>query len=293
MTERPQRVTFFHADKPGELAIVEAFSLGVEAHGSKFRQVHLSEYTEESGPNDWTECAVLYGVKNNKPSHHVTRKVFFDYKDAGRHVIHIDAGYLRPQEYCKVSVDAFHPTDYFRNISRPPDRFKRLGLDLKPWKENLLRHVLVVNDHPMYGECWYRIDMAAWAKKIARRVKGRTVRPVLWYPVGREWMRQQDLATEWAEVCGRSAILDELLQTAHSVVVFTSSVALQALLEGVPIFVYGDDCVARSMAGDPRWIERPRCPDDAERLQFFSDLAYVQWTRQEMWAGECWEALWT
>lgn len=287
MIKRPQRVTFFHIDKPGELAVVEAFGLGVKAHGGQFRQVHLSQYTEESGPDDWTECAVLFGVRDN------TRKLFFDHKDIGRRVMHVDSGYLCPERYFKVSLDAFHPTAYFRTTPRSSDRFGQLGFEMKPWKENLLKHVLVVNDHPMYGKLWYRVDMAAWAKKIARRIKGRTPRPVRWYPVGRDWMKEADLRTEYAEVCGPGAIWEELLRTAHSVVAYSSSLAVQAVLEGVPVFVYADDSVALSMAGDPRFVEAPKCPKDDERLQFFCDLAYTQWTAQEMWSGECWEMLWT
>ena len=286
MIKHPTRVTFFHSDLPSELAVVEAFGLGVEAHGGKFRQIHLSQYTEESGPDDFTECAVLFKVKDN------TRKIFFDHLDAGCRVIHVDDGYLDPIRYHKVSLDAFHPTEYFRVKPRPPDRWEHLGLEMKPWKDNLLKHILIVNDHPIYGHFWYKIDMATWAKKIARRIKGRTFRPVRWYPVGRDWMKKGDLETEYAEVCGPGAIWEELLRTAHSVVVFASAVAVEAIVAGVPVFTYNEDCVAKSMSGDPRFVEAPKCPKDGERLQFLSDLAYTQWTAQEMWSGECWEALW-
>ena len=286
MIKRPTQVTFYHSDLPPELSIMEAFGLGVEANGGKFRQVHLSQYTEESGPDDWTECAVLFKVKDN------TRKIFFDHRDAGLRVIHVDSGYLQPDHYYKVSLDALHPTEYFRASPRPQDRWERLGLEMKPWKGNLLKHVLVVNDHPVYGRFWYKMDMAAWAKKTARRIKGRTHRPIRWCPIGRDWMKKEDLETDWAEVCGPGVIWGELLSTAHSVVVFASAVAVESILAGVPIFVYGQDCVAKSMAGDPRFVESPKCPKDGERLQFFRDLAYCQWTAQEMWSGECWDNIW-
>lgn len=288
MIKRPQRVTFFYSDMPTERGVAEAFTMGVEAHGGKCRMAHISSYGDESGPDDWTECAVLYHVKEN------TRKLWFDHKDSGRRVIHIDEGYLRPGFYFKVSVDDFHPTAETLNIKRrakPADRWEQMGVELKPRKENLLKHILVVNDHPVYGQFWYRMDMVAWAKKIARRVKGRTSRPVRWYPVGRDWMKESDMETDWAQVCGPSTILDEMLQTAHSVVVFASPVAVRAIVEGLPIFTYGDS-VAATLAGNPRFVEAPFFPNDQVRRQWLSNLAYVLWTKQEMWSGECWEKIW-
>lgn len=147
------------------------------------------------------------------------------------------------------------------------DRLRPFHEKPKPWNKGG-RHILLCTQTPDY---YKRFGIPDWVAETKRRLKLYTDRPIIVREKGTE----------------RPLMMD--LQSAHCVVCCTSNVAVEALMEGVPVIVTGD-CAASSMArSDPAMVEKPFYPDN--RMEWAGVLAANQWTLAEIAAGDCWRKI--
>lgn len=164
-------------------------------------------------------------------------------------------------------------------LPRGPGRWDALGIELKPWhgpdanwvnEENDGRHILVAPNRS-FGRPGY-IMPPNWSADVCKRLARVTRRPVRvrMHPGSNapKVPLAQDLANCWA------------------VVIWSSSVGVHALIAGVPVIA---ECPAwickRAALADIREIEAPwgRC---SERLPALMDMAWAQWTCDELATGE-------
>ena len=81
--------------------------------------------------------------------------------------------------------------------------------------------------------------------------------------------------------------LREDLTGAWAAVFFNSSSSVAAVLQGIPIFVDDNDCVAWAVANhDINQIEKPLAPN---REQWLWDLSAAHWTDQQSQAGDIYQ----
>lgn len=188
-----------------------------------------------------------------------------------RDYYHVDHGYFRRgwnsySGYYRITRNGLQWSPDSREY--PDDRFKRFGVSLKPWRKSG-RHVLVCPVSTAIAG-FYGIDAHAWLQAIVQEIQDFTDRPVQIKPKDSEL----DLKTA--------------LNDAWCLVTFNSNAAIEALIEGIPVFVTGP-AAARCMGSpDLSLIDEPRYGD---RETMFSALAYQQWTLDEIRRGECWEWL--
>ena len=186
-----------------------------------------------------------------------------------RDYYHIDHGYLRRgwnsySGYYRITRNGLQWSANGREY--PDDRFKRFGISLKPWRKSG-RHVLVCPISTAIG-AFYGIDPQVWLQAIVEEIGAHTDRPVTIKP------KDSDLDLKTA------------LNDAWCLVTFNSNAAIEALIEGVPVFVTGP-AAARAMGSpDLSKIDEPRY---GNREAIFAALAYQQWTLDEIRRGECWE----
>lgn len=183
---------------------------------------------------------------------------------------YIDNGYFRPGHYdgyYKVTKNAAQHTG---EGDSPPDRWETLDLKIKPWRKTG-RHVLVVLQSKTYHELRGRRP-GTWLWDTLAEINRVTDRPIIVRPkpTARTKKRpfEQDLADAWC------------------MVTYSSNTAVEALIEGVPVFV--TEGAAKSMSGDLSDIETPYYP---EREQWAWNLAANQWTLEEMKSGQCWREI--
>ncbi len=82
--------------------------------------------------------------------------------------------------------------------------------------------------------------------------------------------------------------IGEALRQASCVVSHHSNVAVEAMIEGVA--VYAEKGVGRLVSiPDLRGVDAARPPCLEDRVAFLADIAYCQWTPEEMRKGEVWE----
>lgn len=211
--------------------------------------------------------AVFYGVTRD------TLHLYRQCVNEDREYYYIDNGYFSPGHhddgYFKVTKNAAQHSG-FGNAT--PERFLMHGLDIKPWRTEG-KYILVT----VQSDWWYErhfTSKAQWLKEVLHALKVYTDIPVL----VREKPRSQP----------DTYIYDDI-RHAWALITHSSNTAVQAVLEGVPIFVTWP-CAALAMGTlDLSLINDPLCPRG--RYQWACNLADNQWSMKEIENGKCWKDL--
>jgi hypothetical protein len=192
----------------------------------------------------------------------------------GRSWVYIDNAYFRRsgsdmQGYFRVTRNALQ---HDGSGSAKPDRWRRLGLEIKPWRKDG-SHILICPPDAIYGRLW-GLDVDRWLGSTTAMLKTATDRPI-------EVRRRDSLR--------KAKPFREALRDSWAVVTHQSNAAVEALLAGIPVFCTGACAAAGMGRSDPAMIEDPLLPDDRER--WAAVLAANQWTVSEMADGTCWRGL--
>ena len=153
---------------------------------------------------------------------------------------------------------------------RPGDRLEALGVRLEPWRAKG-RHILLV---PPSAAVARLFDLGDWEAKTLRRLKDCTDRPVV------------------VSYKGDPKPLADRLAGCHAVVTWTSNVAVEAAVAGIPAFV-GPESAAAPVATQLEYLERliesPLMPDTREA--WAASLAHGQFSVEEIKRGFAREVL--
>lgn len=212
-------------------------------------------------------------------------------REAGIPFVYVDLAYWkRERGYFKAAVNARHPDAYLMNWAAPGDRWDSLGVKIKPWRKSTDRSSIVVAG--MSGKAAWSwgfgptIQQAGgvYERGVIERLKSLTKRPIIYRPKP-NW-------AGWSPIdgskCDREAPVDQVLNHAHCVITHHSNVGSDAIVAGVPVFARRGAALAMGLPdSDLTRIEEPAYPDGRE--QWAANLAYCQWTLDEMSSGVCWK----
>lgn len=190
----------------------------------------------------------------------------------GRDWYHVDHGYFRRgngdfRGYYRVTKNALQRQS--RGIDlMAEDRWKELKIELRPWRKQGV-DVVVAPLSRALGQ-FLDIDPGQWMKMVIAEIQQYTDRAIV--------IKAKD----------SEASIQDTLRQAWCLVTHSSNAAIDALIEGVPIFTTGE-CGAKPLASGPLCnIEKPSYP---ERGPWFRVLADSQWTLAEIQRGRCWERM--
>lgn len=220
-----------------------------------------------------SDIAVFYGYKNNLP------RIMREHKTA----VSVDLGYWQRREadYHKIAINDRHPTAYFRGVN-DPSRLKSLGIRLRDWRKSGDFVLVAGMSHKAAEACGY--GPGEWESWAIEEVKKHTDLPVLYRPKPScKFSRivQADYAPSGLNI-------QEALKGCHALVTHHSNCAVDALVEGIPVFVW--EGVASPMGlQDLSKIEDPYFPSD--RQAWAEDIAWTQWTFDEIATSAPWEHL--
>lgn len=147
---------------------------------------------------------------------------------------------------------------------RPRDRLDALGVRLAPWRREG-RHLLVVP--PSEAVCRL-FGLGDWEARIRARLVATGTRRAI-----------------WTTYKGDPRPLSERLDGCHAVVTWTSNVAVEAIVAGVPAFVGAASAaapVATPLECLGHMLERPLMPP---REAWAASLAWGQFTLEEIRSG--------
>lgn len=258
------------------ITALKAFAEGVEACGD---EVFLSP-VEKYQPCD---VAAVFGIyKKQVPASIPRGRIIQTHMEAGKRVVIIDSGYVRRDRYFMVGFDGLNGRADFRNRGMYPDRWDKLGVDLKPWRETG-EHIVLCGQIPWDASVQHT-DHLGWCRQTAAALEKLTKRRVVFRPHPLAGSVQYNVRAETS-----TRTLAEDLENAWAVVTFNSNAGVDAAIAGIPVFVADVGAMALPVANTILdAVGRPKTP---ERAEWAASLAYAQWEISELKSGGCWKHL--
>ena len=189
----------------------------------------------------------------------------------------------------------------FLNKNSPGDRWQKIkstfNIDERPWRKEG-KYILLCTQ-PKDNWSMAQKDPYVWVDEVVEQLKGVTDRPLLLRPHPNhadkcaEDIRKRHPQIKIADMTRGGGMFEgyrwtflEELNNIHCVVTHNSTAAVDAATYGVPVFLTSDLCLAWDIgSNDLKQIENPVMPD---RTQWLHDLAYANWTLQEVKDGTVW-----
>jgi hypothetical protein len=158
-------------------------------------------------------------------------------------------------------------------IARPADRWEALGMVMKPRRQGRRILVAAPDDKPCK---FYGIDREQWILETTQTLQQHTDRPIV---VRNRARRRSDRVLS-------DPLHRVLADDVHALVTFNSNAAVEAVTEGVPVFVSAPSHAAAPVGNrDLSQIETPFWPSDDQRYQWLCHLAYCQYSVRELKNG--------
>lgn len=258
----------------------------------------------------YSHCDVAVMVGSWKPrdrAHHILRTSI---ADNARCFVCIETALLgrrvfEGNTHRRIGVNGFLNNDGVFNLQDQDDgRFRQLGITWTGWKNSKNGHVLISLQLP--GDASLRgINMYDWLRYVIKQIRHVTDRPIRIRTHPGHNLKDTDefhaFITDVIVVnpvkdvsfsIGRNTPLKDDLKNAYCTVTYSSGSGIDSILYGIP-----------TIAMDPgnfAWNVSSRYVSDIDDLYFASrdqihqwlnNLAYSQWTTEEMHDGTAWHHL--
>ena len=225
-------------------------------------------------------------LKNDVVNNHRGKLIIFETPLLNRKII---------QEHDSYRVGLNHymrGLSDFKNKNSSPDRFNSMGIDIKGWR-NRGDHVLVIgqnwNDASLFG-----ISLELWIVNTVRMLLKNTDRKI----VVRDHPENKGLLkdviddkfgyTKQVMYDTNNNIKDSLIN-AHCTVSYTSGSSIDSALAGVPVITCSEYNFLWPISSHS--LEDVENPKLGERDQLFYDLAWTQWSTDDIRNGKPWQHL--
>ena len=203
-------------------------------------------------------------------------------------VIVLEVGGLKRGTTWKVGLNGINRDAYFGGLHNNSSRADALGLLLKPWRNNENGPIVIACQHSASEQWRQQKRPGTWVFEAIQEIRKHTEKEVIIRPHPR--CRVDGIQHEFnnvriqepMKIPGTYDDFDFKIEDAYAVVNWSSNPATHAILEGIPVFV-GPSSLAYEV-GNPDYttINNPLKPD---RTQWLNDIAYTEWTIDEISAG--------
>lgn len=261
---------------------VDFFLSGNPVHDRVIKALFEGCPEEKRLITDWTyedpDIAVVFGVYKSKvPLSFPRGEVIRKQRQRNKDVVVLETGYINrgdgENHHYACGLNGLNGRADFKNKNMPDDRLSLLNLKVSPWRASG-KHVLLCGQVP-WDASVEGTDHIQWLKDTYEALKLATWRPVVYRP--------------HPDIEKPAVPLEAVLDGSWAVVTYNSNSAVDALIKGIPVFAFDEGSMAYSVSNkDLSLISEPRLFD---RVQWLSDLAYSQWTPDEMREGKTWAHL--
>lgn len=205
------------------------------------------------------------------------RTVSDAYEAADVPVIVTDAAHLRrDRQYIRLTLGDHTWTPPF---DCPRDRFNELDIDVARGRHKG-SYILIagqLQEDSSHGLS--RGELQKWLVSTAKELRKHTDRDLIWRPhPADEWDVGAADAVHWPS----SEPLVDSLAGAWAVVTYNSTVGLDALAAGIPVFTTEESIYSECACFDLSEIETAKLPSYDDRMRLFCRIAYTQWQMLEV-----------
>jgi len=252
-------------------ALLRQFAAWIQEAGNSIGWRYFGAY------NQYEPADVVVTIGWN----HSIAKIHRDQNEKNLPSLSLSDGFIKrgwqPGAYFAVTRNGLHA--YGDRITMMPgDRWAKVGAKLRPWHANEDGHILIAHQHT---SAFDGHDRQPWYHETIRRLSEITERPLILRPHPRD--KKREALPGGCLVSNRSFRQD--VEGAWAVVTYDSNIAVDCLLYGIPVFTGAKTMADPIACHDLEKIEDPPTPD---RQQWVHDLAYAQWTVNELRAGLPW-----
>lgn len=187
--------------------------------------------------------------------------------------------------YYQMGYDCIKGLGQYYNKKSPPDRFKKLGLKVKPWRSNG-DHILLVGQ-VRFGVGSQHIDIYKWYHMALNEIRQYTDRPVIFRAHPNDIRHSRIYQDQSFDVkYSKHHDLASDLKNAWCTVSFSSHAAVESIMKGVPCISCSKLSMTYPETAAP--ISQIENPPIFSREQFLYNLAYTQWHPNEIAEGKAW-----
>ena len=212
---------------------------------------------------------------------------------------------VKQNTHFRVGINGFLNKDaiWGEDIDYPDDRLKKLGIEYRGWKRNKGSKIVIALQ--LSGDASLRNnDINSWCVDTINILRSYTDRhiEVRTHPAmsDKGWGNHENLFREIlfnnikniSFVNGRDVPWERQILDAYCVVAYTSGLSIDAVVNGIPVIACDEGNFVWNVGEQKlRNIEKLDLASEEEVQQWLQNLAYCQWTTEEMETGECWSHL--
>jgi len=204
-------------------------------------------------------------------------------------IIVLEVGGLKRGITWKVGINGINRDADFGKMGNDSKRAEILGLQCKPWRKNNKGPIVIACQHSASQQWREQKRPATWVFETIDEIRKYTDKNIIIRPHPR--CRIDGIQYEFKNISLQYPIkipgsyddYDFAVQDAYAVINWSSTPATHAVLEGIPVFV-GPSSLAYDVGNKD--LSKINNPDMPNRQQWLNDLAYTEWTVQEISEGK-------
>lgn len=224
-----------------------------------------------------SDVAVVFGIYKSKvPISYPRGEVIRLQSSNNKDVLVLETGYINrgdgENHHYAAGLNGLNGRADFKNKNMPGDRFSLLNVEVKPYRTG--KKIVLCGQVPWDASVDH-IDYMEWLSEAYRSIRANSNREVV--------------VRHHPDIQKNTKPFLEEIKDAWCVVTFNSNSGVEALIDGVPVFAFDEGAMCWPVCNKSfSNIATPLKPD---RTQWLNDLAYSQWTLNEMKEGAAWKHL--
>jgi hypothetical protein len=281
-----------------------SFISGLKKHGIKYEEKNLKDSFEK------TDLAIFWGTDKRVTPRGRRIKELQDFlREHGTNWISLERGFVKRSNHFMAGFNGLNGNADFKNKDMPSDRWEKLDIELKEWRTGGEK-ILFCGQVPWDASCNCVPNYEEWSDRMSEQIWNMTDReivfrphpdlftnsPMLMFcPEERETdinflkMNGVPIPSRISTVSNmRSTTFEEDIKDAWITISLNSNSGVDSIINGVPTIAIDKGSMAFEMSSELENIESPKKPD---RTQWAHNLAYSQWTVDEMSEGLTWAHL--
>lgn len=212
---------------------------------------------------------------------------------------------FKPNKHQRVGINGFLNRDaiFGEEQNYPGDRLQELGIEYKGWRKNKGSKIVIALQ--LAGDASLRHnDINQWCRDTVDTLRQYTDRPIeiRTHPgiSAKGWGNHEELFRDFlfkgykniSFVNGRETPWEQQILDAYCIVAYTSGLSIDAVVNGIPVIACDEGNFAWNV-GETKLknIENLSLAKPEDVHQWLRNLAYCQWTPEEMESGRCWDHL--